>query len=239
MIDDRIKSLNISQRLQTIINMAQTGNVMADIGTDHAYVPISLIKNKAYLKAIAADVNQNALMIAQKNIDLYGLSNVIDCVLSNGLENIDISLDCIIISGMGGEVIADILSKSLEKIYCAEHLILQAQSKPELLRKTLLDLKLYPVDETILYEDNHFYNIIKTGKDDSKLNQILSKYDFDTYLLYGLLPLENSQIFQTYLLSKITQYKQILHSMESHSIKDSIRTHKIKTKLSISKILRI
>lgn len=233
------KSLNISQRLQTIINMAKTGTVMADIGTDHAYVPISLIKNKAYLKAIAADVNANALMIAQKNIDLHGLNNEIDCILSNGLEKIDTPLDCIVISGMGGEVISDILSKSLEKVNYAEHLILQPQSKLELLRKTLFDLKLYPTNETVLYEDKHFYHIIKTGKDDSEFMQILNKYNFDTYLLYGLLPLENSQIFQSYLSRKIMQYRQILHSMESHSIKDSMRIHKIKRKLSISNILKI
>ena len=106
----------LSNRLKNVVSQVNTGNLIADIGTDHGYVPIYLIKNSIAKKAIAADISKGSCDKAKTNISLYGLNDKIDVRCGNGLEIIKDSeiIDTIIISGMGGLLTIDVL-KSNEK----------------------------------------------------------------------------------------------------------------------------
>lgn len=230
----------LSRRLGIITDMAENGNIIADIGTDHGYVPIKLIREHAYHLAIAADINQNALEIAKQNIKEHGMQDKISCVLSDGLENIDASPDCIVISGMGGELIGKILKNGIEKVKKADKLIIQAQSKWEALRKSLLLMKLYPIDEKIIYEDGHFYIINKLSKDSVIFRSCINKYGLDRFFLYGLLPHlhPEDEIFQLYVSNKISTYKKILDSIQDLK-RERERIENLKQKLELSKNLII
>ncbi|MDO5389115.1 MAG: class I SAM-dependent methyltransferase, partial [Clostridia bacterium] len=79
----------LSKRLQQVAQTVKNGELIADIGTDHAYIPIYLIKNKIAKKAIAADISKGSCKKASLNINLRGLSNLIDVRCGNGLEVIE------------------------------------------------------------------------------------------------------------------------------------------------------
>ena len=98
----------ITPRLQKIIDLVD-GKIIADIGTDHAYIPIRLASTKRIEKAIATDKNKGPLEIAKNNIAKYELSDIIETRLGEGLEPVQ-SGECelVIIAGMGGKLIGDI-----------------------------------------------------------------------------------------------------------------------------------
>ena len=100
----------ISERLKAVAGMVTKGKKVADIGTDHGYVPIYLVENSICSKVYAMDINEGPLKIADKNIAIHGLSDKIETIQSNGMEKLkDNMVDGAIISGMGGDLIVNIL----------------------------------------------------------------------------------------------------------------------------------
>ena len=101
---------NLSERLYCCGKMIEDNSRIADVGTDHAYLPIWLSKHDRISHAIACDVNPMPLERARKNIKIYNVVNV-ETRLSNGLEEIrESEVDTVVIAGMGGELIYSILS---------------------------------------------------------------------------------------------------------------------------------
>ncbi len=152
-------------RLKKIIDYVNT-EVVADIGTDHAYVPIELIKSKRALRVIASDVRQGPLYIAKGNISDSGLADKIESRLGSGLSILSPGeADTIIIAGMGGELIADILLKDEETARQAK-LILQPMNSQYELRRWLIDNNYTILKEDLENEGKRIYNflIVKSGK---------------------------------------------------------------------------
>ena len=107
----------MSKRLNTIISLVPKCDVAIDIGTDHAYVPIELIKKGIANKCIACDLRSGPLAIAKKNIAQNGLNNKIETRLGGGLAPLNQhEADCVIIAGMGGVLIRNILEEGKEKL---------------------------------------------------------------------------------------------------------------------------
>ena len=114
----------ITPRLRSIVNCVNTNSV-ADIGCDHAYVPIALIDENRAKKVIACDINEGPVKIAQENIEKYNKQGFITTRIGAGLSPIeDGEVDTVIIAGMGGELIVSILRDDLMKAHNAE-LVLQ------------------------------------------------------------------------------------------------------------------
>ena len=152
-------------RLKKIIDYVNT-RVAADIGTDHAYVPIELIKSGRAERVIASDVRQGPLDIAKGNIEQNGLSDKIETRLGSGLSVLSPKeADTIIIAGMGGELIADILLKDDETARQAE-LILQPMNSQYELRRRLIDNNYTIVKEELENEGKRIYNflIVRSGR---------------------------------------------------------------------------
>ena len=116
-----------------------SGDVLCDIGTDHGYLPCYMIENKLCKKAYACDIAQGPLSSAVQHISERGLSGQIKTIVSNGLDSVEKGdITDVVIAGMGGELIADIISRCgwlKEGI----NLVLQPMTKPELLRKWLYE----------------------------------------------------------------------------------------------------
>lgn len=124
------------KRLLACASFVSGGGIVCDVGTDHAYLPCYLVKNGICKRAVAADVNPSPLAAAKENIQRAGLEDKIDTVLSNGLDGISPNgVTDVVIAGMGGELIADILGRG--KAFYSARFILQPMTKPERLRRWL------------------------------------------------------------------------------------------------------
>lgn len=156
-----MNNLNISDRLERVAKCVSKGNRVADIGCDHAYTAIYLIKNNLASKVIALDINKGPLEKAKKNIALYGLDEYIETRLSDGGKELKKSeVDTILISGMGGRLTNKILSDSLDIVRECKQLVLQPQSEIHLVREYLKEIGYRITYEDMLIEDGKYYVII-------------------------------------------------------------------------------
>lgn len=147
----------ISKRLNKISSHIK-GKRMADIGTDHGLVPIFLIENKIVDYAIAADISKPSL---QKAIDLAKEKNIeLDARLGDGMEvlNPEDGIETVVIAGMGGVLIGEILSAS--EISKNVRLILQPMQGAKELRKYLFENGYEIIDEDVVFEDDRYFEII-------------------------------------------------------------------------------
>ena len=147
----------MTPRLYAIASMVPQGAFFADVGTDHAYLPIYLAENNLIFHAVAADINRGPLLRAKGNIKKYNLEEKIDTCLSDGFEELDgNSFDTASIAGMGGILIARILEKAPRgKLY-----ILQPMRDAHFLRAYLSSNGFELVDEKLAEEGNKIYTVI-------------------------------------------------------------------------------
>lgn len=133
-------NLKLSERLKLCAEMITCDKNIADIGTDHAYIPIWLALNGKIKSALACDIKKGPLENASKNIEKYSLSNIIETRLSDGLLNIKANeVDEIIIAGMGGNIISNILSRCPWDNKKSKTFILQPMKYEERIREFLAE----------------------------------------------------------------------------------------------------
>ena len=163
-----MKELALSKRLSAAASFVSDGAIVADIGTDHAYIPINLILSGKASYAIASDVNEGPIAIAKENIEKYGVSDKITVRVADGLCGIEeFNPDCIIICGMGGELIVNILKASEYVKSSNVKLILQPMTAVKELREYLADgFKIE--DEKIVYDASKLYQVICARYDGKK-----------------------------------------------------------------------
>ena len=154
-----MNSLKISKRLEAAASFARQGVRIADIGTDHAYLPIYLYTNGVVRGGVAADINQGPVERARINLRRYGADSAVCTLCTDGLHGVEeYSPDDIFILGMGGELIVKILSEA-EWITSGHRLVLQPMTHPEILRKYLYSSGFSIIDEKLVEEDK-IYQII-------------------------------------------------------------------------------
>ncbi|NLM11897.1 MAG: SAM-dependent methyltransferase [Clostridiaceae bacterium] len=158
--------INITGRLLKITSMLGKCTKPADIGTDHAYIPIYLIQSGRCNSVVATDIKEGPLLKARKNIEKYQLSDRIELRLGDGMKPIrDDECDAFIIAGMGGVVITEILNASIEKAKKAKALILQPAYYEEVLREFLLQNGFCIETEALVRDEGRMYTIIRTYYD--------------------------------------------------------------------------
>ena len=148
-------------RLSSALIFVRPGAVVADVGTDHAYLPIELIRRGIAVRAIAGDVNEGPLSRAVANIDKAGFSDRIETVLTDGLQGMEqYDPDHILIFGMGGELIVRILADAPWVRREGVRLILQPMSRAEELRRWLRTEGFDIVGEELSREDGRIYQTV-------------------------------------------------------------------------------
>lgn len=154
--------MELSKRLQKVADLVTEGASVADIGTDHAYIPIYLIKNHKVDWAIAMDVNKGPLERAKEHIQAEGLENKIDTRLSDGMEALKpYEVEEIITAGMGGALVIKILTdypQVTESLKCG---ILQPQSEIHKVRRFLNKQGYRILAEDFVEEDGKYYPMMK------------------------------------------------------------------------------
>lgn len=152
--------INISERLKCVASLVNKGARVADIGTDHAYLPIYLVQNEISNKVYACDVRKEPLRRAKLHIDEYGLSDKITTQLCDGLKGINKGdVDTVTICGMGGKLMKNILKAGIDKLGDNTQLVLSAQSELRDFRKYLLETGIDIKSEHMLLEDGKYYFI--------------------------------------------------------------------------------
>ena len=125
----------LTPRLLAVAELAAPCNRLADVGTDHAYLPIYMIKNGLCQSAYACDVNDGPLDRTRGAVARFGLTDSVLPVKSDGLHSVPRDFDALTVAGMGGDLIARILYE--RPPLCAEKIILQPMTKPEVLRRSI------------------------------------------------------------------------------------------------------
>lgn len=171
--------IEISQRLKLIASCVPEGSVVADIGTDHAYMPIYLIQNKLASRVIAMDVRRGPLEKAMNNISAAGVSDSIEVRLSDGLSALEPGEASVVtISGMGGKLMERIITAGKDKISSDTGLIFSPQSEIAHFREYLINEGFITDDEKMLKEDGKYYVIIICHyRNDSDINDDSMKQD--------------------------------------------------------------
>lgn len=151
----------LDDRLATIASFVRRGSLAADVGCDHAYLSIWLVKNNIARHVIASDISDGPLYRAQKNIAAEGAADRITLRRCDGLEGIaHFNPDDIIIAGMGGEQIVDILDAAPFTRSPGKRLILQPMTHPERLRHALERMRYVIRDEALTSDDGWIYQVI-------------------------------------------------------------------------------
>ena len=155
-----MSEFKISKRLCTAASFVRDGAVVADIGTDHAYLPIYLALNGKIKSAYASDINVGPIERANENVEKYGLKSIITTKVSAGLDGIEnIKPSDIVICGMGGELIIKILENSPYIRQNGIRLILQPMTHVKDVREYLQN-GFYTIAENIVFEDEKIYQIL-------------------------------------------------------------------------------
>lgn len=153
--------MKLSRRLETVISFVPARSRVADVGTDHGYVPIRLIEDGIAEHAIAMDVREGPLLRAKEHIAQYEMEDRIETRISDGLAGLKPGeADAVILAGMGGELMLQILrdgSHVREQISC---FVLSPQSELELFRRGLEELGLVIRREAMVYEDGKYYTVM-------------------------------------------------------------------------------
>ncbi len=148
----------LSKRLQTCLQYTKGFQELADIGTDHALLPIAAIKQDFVQHALAIDNKKGPYDIAKENISKYQLDTKIDVLLQDGLSGISSQTDVVVISGMGGFLIRNILIQdSLQNV---RRLILQPNSDVSEIRLILPEIGFYVFDELVISDQGKYYDIL-------------------------------------------------------------------------------
>lgn len=162
---------SLGARLEACAAFVREGKVLADIGTDHAYLPIWLLLHEKIPRAYASDINEEPIKSALNNIEKYHLSDKIFTFTANGLAEIPASeVDDIVIAGMGGDNIAGILEGAGWVKNPRYRLILQPMSRAERLREYLYRQKFDIIAETPICEAERIYTIICAEFSESPLH---------------------------------------------------------------------
>lgn len=152
---------NLDNRLKLCADFVRNNSKLADIGTDHAYLPVWLCRIGRCVSAVAADINPEPLRRGAKTIRDAGLCDTVTARLSNGLEQISSDeADDIVIAGMGGELIARIISDCAFAKDSSKHFILQPMTKSEELIKWLCENKYKILKQDCCVAANKCYTVL-------------------------------------------------------------------------------
>ncbi len=204
--------MKLTDRLLKIASLVSDGKKIADIGTDHGYIPVYLLKEGKVPFAVLADVNKGPLDNAHKEVIQNNLLDKVDLRLGSGIEILEIGeVEEVIIAGMGGILISELLEAKKEVAHNVEKLILQPMQAQEELRYYLLNNGYEILEEVLVREDFRIYEIIVakyTGK-----NTIIED---EIYYEVGIKLLENKDsLFNDFIEKKIKTYSCLLYTSPS------------------------
>ena len=206
------RRLQLQPRLQLLADMTPAGCRLADIGTDHGYLPVWLLQRERIQSAIAADIGAEPLAHARRTAEEYGVEGI-SFRLCDGLANISPEeTDTVIIAGMGGETIIGILEAAPWTRDGTHTLILQPQTKGDLLRRWLCESGYRFLEEKLVRDKEQLYVVFRvTGGEVSALSEADA--------LTGIL-LRNDPLYGEYLSQHLAKLERARDGLAVSSLAD-------------------
>ena len=203
--------MKLSKRLETVASFVPKGSNIADIGTDHGYVPIYLVREGQAEHAVAMDVRKGPLERARAHVAEAGLGSRIDVRLSDGLAGLKPGeADCVVIAGMGGELIIHILEEGRGLWDTIGYWVLSQQLELDKVRRFLEKESFSIARETMMKEDGKYYTVMGVTRDG-----ISWDYTSEPHYLYGRrLIRQKSPVLAEFLEKEQEQMEQILDTLK-------------------------
>ncbi|MCF0135771.1 MAG: SAM-dependent methyltransferase [Lachnospiraceae bacterium] len=228
--------MELSARLEALIGVAEPGCTVADIGTDHGFLPIELVRRGICRRAVACDVRKGPLERAAEHVRQAGLEDRIRICLADGLEGLSPGeADTVVLAGMGGELMATLLEKAApELLGSIRRLILQPQSEFERLRRAADALGWEPFKEQMVLDRGKYYWLMVCRRKDSSpseeailpgeetrktgdkccVSEEQPFYEEAWQYKYGkLLPFREDSVFEEYLEKQRRTAEDLLHQL--------------------------
>ena len=226
--------MQLSERLKAVACLVTPCNAIVDVGCDHGYLPIYLVKEGIVGRAIAMDVNVGPFKSAKANIVAQHCDDKIETRLSDGVVALKADeVDGVVIAGMGGNLIMKILVEGKDVLASVRELILQPQSEITEVRKFLQANGYVIVTENMVCEDDKYYPMLKVMHGEMKLTR---EIDF----IYGPCLLKDKNTVLKHFLAKQsnTLEKVIQQISKSGSDASYVRVQEIKQEMCLNKMAR-
>ncbi|RBW70521.1 tRNA (adenine(22)-N(1))-methyltransferase [Bacillus taeanensis] len=206
----------LSKRLKAVVSYIPKGAIVADIGSDHAYLPCYAYNNGLIKGAVAGEVNEGPYLSAKKQVEKLGMNDAISVRKGSGLAVIaPKEVNVITVAGMGGGLIRDILEEGKEKLEGVERLVLQPNVAADKIRIWLHKNNWLLISEEILEEDGKIYEVLAAERGNDK-----SLYQNDklaAFLLGPYLMKEKNAVFQKKWSHELEKRRKIIKQLESAS----------------------
>lgn len=180
------------KRLNEIANMVEEGMIVADIGTDHAFLPLLLAESGKSSKIYACDVAEGPLESARKNISDANMQNVIEVIASDGFANVPSDAQCAVIAGMGCRTAVGILERAGSRIQDFHQIIVAVHNDVDVMREWISDHAYTIQNESVVSERNHMYVIISFNSEPHV------PYSREEILVGPILAQKNTEVFRQY-----------------------------------------
>lgn len=232
-----MNSTHLSNRLQTVSNHVEPGSRLADIGSDHAYLPIYLAKNHIIEYGVVGEVAKGPLSNAISEIKKDNLLDILHPRLADGLAAIEPgdNVNAITIAGMGGNLITHILEDGKAKLSGKEKLILQPNVGEPVVRKWLMANRYKIFAEQILKEDGHIYEIITAKKTEQAVSYSELQLKFGPFLLK-----EKSPVFVEKWQQEVRLLEKVILSMHQAVHQDTVKIASIQKEIdTINEVIKV
>lgn len=208
--------MQLSKRLGTIAKLVPPNMRVADIGTDHGYIPIYLRLHNQVPYCIASDINKGPLESAKRNMVKYQVAGI-ETRQGSGLSTLskEDQIDVTVIAGMGGYLIHDILEKDLELVKSMKKIILQPQNNLPEIRKYIHQMGFKIEEEIFLEEEGKYYTILVAVPG---VETYTKEYEY----VYGKYLLEHlTDLYASWLEHKGAIYSKIMEQLKQNPTEQS------------------
>lgn len=216
----------LNKRLESISAFIHNNEKIIDIGCDHGLLGIYLFLNRENIKIISSDINDKPLLQAKNNLIKYNLEDKIELRLGNGLEVMSNDIETIVISGMGGITMMDILS-DIKKYPQVKKIILSPNNDFSYVRKKMKSYGFIPLEEKIIFDKGKYYLISMFIPGQNKIDYFFGKLDWndeDVFAYYQKVYKTNQQILNSLSFGK--KIKKINLIKENIKIKRKLKKRK-------------
>ncbi|OUQ21037.1 tRNA (adenine(22)-N(1))-methyltransferase [Lachnoclostridium sp. An14] len=226
--------MKLSYRLETVASFVTKGSIVADVGTDHGYIPIFLVEEGIAPSAIAMDLRKGPLERAREHVRERGLEGKIETRLGDGLENLAPGeADTVVIAGMGGELICRILEGGRRLWDQVGEWVLSPQSELSAVRLFLWENGFSLEDEAMVLEDGKYYTVMRCGRKGQQTEERPSP----AQLKYGPVLLKRKDpVLREFLAEERQKLEAIADTLrESGTEKAAARFREVEAELALAK----
>lgn len=219
--------IELSKRMQSVADMIQPCDAVGDIGCDHAFVSIYLVEQRRAKRVIASDVRRGPIAIAKRNIEPMNLSDQIEIRMGDGLDTIvPGEVNAVVLAGMGGMLMIDILERGEEVVTRCDQLVLQPQSDIEKVRRYLAEKGYHLADEQMLIDAGKYYNLL-----DVRVHEMVQKDEYDCskladdwcYMYGGSLLRKKDPVLRSWLVKRRDTTAGLINSLSGKNTENAAK----------------